>query len=111
VLPFELGIYLNNSSFSVAATHGVPIVTTRPEALDPGIRDGENVLLCPPREPEALAAAVESLMDDEGLRRGLGRGAAELARARLSWERVMNDTLELFEGRGPAAAAAGGGAV
>ncbi len=104
VLPFDAGIHLNNSTFSVAATHGVPIVTTRPEVLDPGIRDGENVLLCPPREPEALAAAVETLMDDEGLRRRLGRGALELARARLSWERVMDQTLEIFEGRGPSPA-------
>lgn len=104
VLPFESGVYLNNSSFSVAATHGIPIVTTRPEVLDPGIRDGENVLLCPPREPEALAAAVETLMDEEGLRQRLGRGALELARARLSWERAMDQTLEIFEGRGPSPA-------
>ena len=56
-----------------------------------------------------MADALEAVMSDEGLRRRLGRGAAELARARLSWERVMDDTLELFEGRGPAVA--GGGAV
>lgn len=104
VLPFDAGVHLNNSTFSVAATHGVPIVTTRPEVLDPGIRDGENVLLCPPREPEALAAAVETLMDEEGLRHRLGRGALALARARLSWERVMDQTLEIFEGRGPSPA-------
>lgn len=108
VLPFDAGVHLNNSTFSAAATHGLPVVTTRPAKLEPDFRDGENVLLCPPKEPEALADAVAAVMSDEGLRRRLGRGAAELARARLSWERVMDDTLELFEGRGPAAAARGG---
>jgi glycosyltransferase involved in cell wall biosynthesis len=104
VLPFDAGVHLNNSTFSVAATHGLPVVTTRPASLEPVFREGENVLLCPPKEPEALADAIEAVISDEGLRRRLGRGASELARERLSWERVMDETLELFEGRGPSAA-------
>lgn len=104
VLPFDAGVHLNNSTFSVAATHGLPVVTTRPASLEPVFRDGENVLLCPPKEPEALADAVEAVMSDEGLRGRLGRGALELARERLSWERAMEQTLEIFEGRGPSPA-------
>lgn len=110
VLPFDAGVHLNNSTFSVAATHGLPVVTTRPAALETVFRDGENVLLCPPKEPEAMADALEAVMSDEGLRQRLGRGAAELARERLSWEHVMDETLRVFEGRGPAAAAGGGAA-
>jgi polysaccharide biosynthesis protein PslF len=100
VLPYESGVYLNNSTFTVAAMHGMPIVTTRPDALDRGITDGENVILCPPREPEALAAAIESVVDDETLRVRLSRGALQLARQRLTWDKAMEQTLELFEGRG-----------
>ena len=104
VLPFEAGVYLNNSTFTVAAIHGMPIVTTRPDVLDRGITDGENVILCPPREPEALAAAIESVVDDETLRVKLSRGALQLARQRLTWDKAMEQTLEIFEGRGPATA-------
>jgi polysaccharide biosynthesis protein PslF len=98
VLPFEAGVYLNNSTFSAAAAHGLPIITTAPETLDPGFVDGENVYLCPPKDPEAIAAAVELLMDDAGLRTRLGAGALRLARSHLSWDRVMERTLRVFEG-------------
>ena len=104
VLPFDAGVYLNNSTFTVAAIHGMPIVTTRPNALDTDIADGENVILCPPREPEALAAAIESVLDDESLRVRLSRGALQLARRRLTWDKVMEQTLAVFEGRGSATA-------
>lgn len=101
-LPFNYGVYLNNSSFTVAATHGIPIVTTRPDVLDRGIRDGENVILCPPSDSEALAAAIESVIEDEALRVRLGRGALQLARERLTWDKAMEQTMEIFEGRRPA---------
>ena len=104
VLPFDAGVYLNNSTFTVAAMHGLPIVTTRPDVLDRGISEGENVILCPPREPEALAAAIESIVDDETLRVRLSRGALQLARQRLTWDKAMEQTLEIFEGRSPATA-------
>jgi glycosyltransferase involved in cell wall biosynthesis len=98
VLPFDAGVYLNNSTFTVAAMHGMPIVSTRPNQLDVGISDGENVILCPPREPQALATAIESILDDETLRLRLSRGALQLARQRLTWDKAMEQTLEIFEG-------------
>jgi glycosyltransferase involved in cell wall biosynthesis len=98
VLPFDAGVYLNNSTFTVAAMHAMPIVSTRPDVLDSGILDGENVVLCPPCEPAAMAAAIESLMDDESLRVRLSRGALQLARERLTWNKAMEQTLEIFEG-------------
>lgn len=97
VLPFDTGVYLNNSTFTVAAMHGLPIVTTRPDVLDRGIADGENVMLCPPREPEALAAAIESVVDDETLRVNLSRGALQLAQ-HLTWDKAMEQTLKIFAG-------------
>jgi glycosyltransferase involved in cell wall biosynthesis len=98
VLPFDAGVYLNNSTFTVAAMHGKPIVSTYPEVLDSGISEGENVVLCPPREPEGMAAAIESLIDDELLRVKLSRGALQLARERLTWDKAMEQTLEIFAG-------------
>src|SRR5262249_51996243 len=62
-LPFDAGVYLNNSSFAAAAAHGLPIVTTRGEIVEAPFRDRENVLLTPPKDPQALSAAIERLME------------------------------------------------
>jgi glycosyltransferase involved in cell wall biosynthesis len=96
VLPFATGVKLNNSSFSSAAAHGLPIVTTRDSALEPQFVHRENVFLCPPESPDALADAIGDLMDDGGLRGRLGEGSLRLARDWYSWETAMDKTLALF---------------
>jgi polysaccharide biosynthesis protein PslF len=96
VLPFDDGIRLNNSSFSVAASHGLPIVSTRGESLESAFLDGENVRLCPPKDPAALAAAVMELIRSPEARCRLATGALRLAENHLSWDRVIDSTLEVI---------------
>lgn len=52
ILPFDLGVSLRNTSFAALAAHSLPVVTTRGPDLARTFVDGENVLLCPPRDPE-----------------------------------------------------------
>ena len=54
-----------------------PVVLSRTRGLwDPeGLRDGENVLLVPPGDPEALAAEVRRLLADRGNAHAIGRAA------------------------------------
>jgi glycosyltransferase involved in cell wall biosynthesis len=94
VLPFNDGVRLNNSSFAVAAAHGLPIVSTRGEVLEPPFRDGENVRLCPPKDPAALSAAIAELIHSPELRSRLGSGARKLAEEHFSWDRVIQATLK-----------------
>jgi glycosyltransferase involved in cell wall biosynthesis len=96
VLPFDQGVHLNNSSFSAVASHGLPILTTRPECVEPQILDEENVLLCPPQDPAAMAAAIERLVDDCNLRQRLQDGVKRMAQEWFSWESVINRTLAAF---------------
>jgi polysaccharide biosynthesis protein PslF len=100
VLPFETGVKLNNSSFSSAAAHGLPIVTTRDQQIEPQFVHGENVFLCPAASPDALAGgladAMRQVMDDAGLRTRLGEGALRLAHDWYSWESAMDKTLSLM---------------
>ena len=63
VLPFDLGIAMNNSSFAAAAAHGLPIISTRGRILERYFAHEENVFLCPPQDPHALAAAIQTLID------------------------------------------------
>lgn len=107
VLPYDAGVFLNNSSFIAAAAHGLPIVTTQAGALEPPLEDGHNLLACPPRDATALAAAVRRL-DAPALRHRLRDGVLSMHSAWLSWDRVLERTIDVFEGRTPAPFAAAG---
>src|SRR5262249_16345837 len=62
VLPFCAGVYLNNSSFSAAAAHSLPVITTRGAVVEPAFQHNRNVMLCPPQDPQALAEAIHELV-------------------------------------------------
>ena len=55
----------------------LPVVTTPVTGIPELVRDGENGLLVPERDGAALAQALERLMQDEPLRRELGRRGRE----------------------------------
>jgi polysaccharide biosynthesis protein PslF len=93
ILPFDMGVQLNNSSFSSAAAHGLPIITTQGTMLEPAFVHQENVWLCPPKSPEALAEAITLLMDSPSLRQQLRTGALKLAQEWFSWESAIERTM------------------
>jgi len=96
VLPFDEGVRVNRSSVAAAAIHGLPIITTKGAILEPPFIDRENVLLCPPKDPESLARAILSLIDEPKLRQTLHEGATEMAHEWFSWERALSSTIETF---------------
>jgi len=53
---------------------GVPAAATAVSGIPELIRDGETGLLVPPKDPAALADALERLLDDEALRARLATG-------------------------------------
>ena len=57
---------------------GRPLVASRAGGI-PDVTGEDAALLVPPRDPAALAAAVESVLDDPGLAAKLGAAAAERA--------------------------------
>jgi len=98
VLPFDRGVSVHNSSFSCACAHGLPIITTRGEMLELQFVHQENVFLCPPKNPGAMAAAIEAVMDSPALQRRLRAGALELAREWFSWDRAIDQTIGALVG-------------
>ena len=89
VFPFDNGVQLNNSSLSAALAHGMPIVSTRGRYLESPFIDGRNLLLCPPKSPNAMAEAMLRLANDAALRATLSAGASELATEWFAWERTL----------------------
>jgi glycosyltransferase involved in cell wall biosynthesis len=55
---------------------GTPVVSTNTGGVAEVVTDGENGLLVPPGEPEALAGAIERYFADDGLRERLRERAA-----------------------------------
>ncbi len=91
VLPYQDGISFRRGTLHACLTHGRAIVTTQPVVPLPQVRDGENMLLVPPRDPQVLADAVLHLYRNPDLRARLERGAAALA-AEFTWERIARRT-------------------
>ena len=74
-----------------------PVVLTRTRGLwDPdGLRDGENVLLVPPGDPIALAAAVTRVLSDRGFGEAVGATARESVATTASVERYAERLLAI----------------
>ncbi len=59
------------------------------------VKDGETALVVPPRDPEKLAAAIKTLLDDEELRERLAKNAKEGVKG-YSGEKTVKEHMKLF---------------
>ncbi len=91
VLPYRDGVSFRRGTLHACLAHGRAIVTTRPAVPLPEVRDGENMLLVPPRDASALAEAVRRLWRDPALRACLEAGARALS-ADFAWDRIARRT-------------------
>ena len=97
MLPFDDGVSMNNSTFAAAAAHGLPIITTRGAVLEEPFVHGDNVFLCPPRDPDALADAIEVLMSRPELRERLAAGACKMTTEWFSWDKAIERTIATLQ--------------
>lgn len=67
-----------------AMAAGLPVVATPVGAIPDALRDGEEGLLVPPRDPAALEAALRRLVEDPEARLAMGRRARHRVEASFS---------------------------
>jgi len=79
-----------------AQTAGVPIVATAVGGIKETVVDGETGLLVPPRDPQALAAAIRRLLDHPEEAARLAAEARRRALERYSEEQMVSRTLALY---------------
>ena len=79
-----------------ALAAGKPIIATAVGGNVEVVIEGENGLLVPPEDPQALAERMLMLVDDPALRTTLGRQSADLAR-RYDWGVIFPQYLSVFE--------------
>ncbi len=80
-----------------AAACARAIVATDVPGCREVVRDGENGLLVPPRDPQALAAALEKLLLDPQTRQRMGAAGRALVEKEFAVEKVVDDTMKVFE--------------
>jgi glycosyltransferase involved in cell wall biosynthesis len=80
-----------------AGASGRPIVATDVTGCRDVVVDGETGLLVPARDAQSLAAAIERLVLNPGLRQQMGAAARERVVNQFSEAQVVRETLMLYE--------------
>ena len=91
VLPSRSGEGFGLVAAEAMAT-GLPVIATESGGITDLVEDGVNGVLVPTNDSASLGQAIRVLIDDEGKRSRLSRGALDTA-ASLSWDRSL-DQLE-----------------
>jgi glycosyltransferase involved in cell wall biosynthesis len=79
---------------------GVPVVASAVGGLLDSVADGVTGVLVPPRDPDALAAALRALLADPARRAAMGRAGRRRALACFGWERIAEATLDAYRSLG-----------
>ncbi len=75
----------------------LPIVGTRIKGLEDVVKQGEQGLLVPVRDPHALANALEQMAEDPETRRAMGVSARIVVEDRFSFQRVYDQLSEIYQ--------------
>ena len=76
---------------------GVPVVAFDVDGVGEVVRDGESGLLVPAEDTEAMARAIERLLDDAVLREQLGAAGQQLVRNEFTAQAMVDKTNALYE--------------
>jgi glycosyltransferase involved in cell wall biosynthesis len=91
----------NNEGTPVSAIEamasGCPVVATRVGGLPDVVQDRETGYLVPPKQPQALTAAILKVIRDSKKAEQMGRSAQLSVKERFSLDRLLHDTENLYE--------------
>ncbi len=79
VVPYDVGLGINNSALATLAQASLPILSTRGSFLDSDLKHGDNCWLVRPRKPKELAQAMAQIQQDAELRGRLRTGSHHLS--------------------------------
>jgi len=80
-----------------AMASGKPVVATTTGGIPEVVVDGVTGSLVPPRDHEAMAAALVKLLKDPALRERLGKAGLARARQKFSADRMLHQTLGVYQ--------------
>lgn len=74
----------------------VPIVASEVGGIPEAVQDGMTGLLVPPKDPEALAEAILTLMKDEALRKRMGKAGRRWVEGHFSADHMVEGNLAVY---------------
>ncbi len=74
----------------------VPVVATTTGGIPEVVSNGVNGILVPPRNPQALAKAVVTILQNNELAKKLGQAGRETVEKRFTVDRMVEGTLEVY---------------
>lgn len=80
-----------------AMSCGIPVVGSNISGIKDVVTHGQNGILVSPRDPEALADAILTLLGDRNLRRTIGQNARELMIRKYSWDVITPRIEKVYE--------------
>jgi glycosyltransferase involved in cell wall biosynthesis len=80
-----------------ALAMGVPVVATQVGGIPEIVKDGITGLLVPAMSPDALAEALLYLVEDEALRRQMGREGRQDVLERYRWAGCVDKMLDIYD--------------
>jgi glycosyltransferase involved in cell wall biosynthesis len=97
---FCLPSTMSTESFGIvnleAMACGVPIVASKIGGIPDVVKDGENGLLVPPKDPEVLADAIIYLLENRDVSEKMGKNAKKKVED-YSWTKITKATELLYE--------------
>jgi glycosyltransferase involved in cell wall biosynthesis len=76
---------------------GTPVVATQAGALPEVVGEEGGGILVPPRDPQALAAAILKILREEGLRKRMGVLGRQRVESLFTWSKVAERTVEVYK--------------
>jgi glycosyltransferase involved in cell wall biosynthesis len=79
-----------------AMSCGKPVVTFDIPGIRETVKDKNVGMLVPSKEPNALAKAIITLLNDESLRHYLGKKARKLVLEKYNWDLIIDKTEKVY---------------
>ncbi len=98
---FVFSSYLEGLGTAIldAMALGKPVVATHAGGIPEAVADGVTGLLVPPRDPQALAAALRHLLQHPAQARSFGMAGRQRVEQLFTAERMASETLRVYERR------------
>lgn len=76
---------------------GTPVIGSKIGGIKYVIKDGKTGLLVPPGDPEALAKAMQRLLEDDELTKKMGSKGKKMVEKNYTWDKSVKLTARVFE--------------